>query len=121
MDSTCSNSSWQTALAYEVAQRKSKKLQQQAAASASTSSSLSVDKVNAKVQKNTSNTRLQSFECFCCGKPGRTKTVCRFKDSSCHLFGRQGHLKAVCKINKSLRVAKVTNLKVNRAVFSRSN
>ena len=53
--------------------------------------------MNIKGQKHTSNTRSQYFKCFCCGKPGHTKTVCRFKDSSCHLCGRQGHLKAVCK------------------------
>ena len=38
-----------------------------------------------------------SGTCFCCGKVGHRRAVCRFKDAVCHGCGKKGHLRKVCK------------------------
>ena len=35
--------------------------------------------------------------CFCCGKVGHIKAVCKLKDAECGKCGRKGHTEAVCK------------------------
>ena len=35
--------------------------------------------------------------CFCCGKAGHKRAICRFKDVVCYGCGKTGHLKRVCK------------------------
>ncbi|XP_058810395.1 uncharacterized protein LOC131675434 [Phymastichus coffea] len=42
------------------------------------------------------------LRCYCCGKQGHTKPVCKFKDSVCHGCKKKGHLKAVCKNSKDV-------------------
>ena len=93
----------ETAVNMETAERDSSKFQQHAGAAAK-----QVDKMKAHAAPRRNNNAArrnnqseQPRTCFCCGKPGHTKAICRFKDSKCHVCGRPGHLKSVCRQVKS--------------------
>ena len=58
---------------------------------------------NKKIPGNrqVSEARSESGNCFCCGKPNHRASECRYKGYKCHNCGRTGHLKSICKLKNT--------------------
>ena len=55
---------------------------------------------SSKEQGGSSEVRSTSSDgraCFCCGKVGHVKAMCRFRDAECPKCGMKGHTEAVCR------------------------
>ena len=80
----------------ETAAKNAKVLSQGEAAAASTSSE-TVNRVTGKGKSTSSKRQKFTGTCFCCGKVGHRRAMCRFKDAVCHRCGKKGHLRKVCR------------------------